>query len=220
MSNSNYGFLALALRQRLIKRWSLMHSVQPESVLEHSATVTLLALLAGHVANQKGNKVDLAKMLSHAALHDVAEVLCQDVVTPVKKANDTLAREFERLEKAAEEQLIHTLPLELQGAVAEAFAPGGYEQQLVKACDTYAAYIKCKLEVAAGNALEFQDALDKMIGVVSQLKSDFPEIEAIDQWFGAGLNLSVDKLLSCSDDEGCYIKFVTDQRPGEPDIRS
>ncbi|MGC7862473.1 YfbR-like 5'-deoxynucleotidase [Vibrio splendidus] len=78
MSNSNYGFLALALRQRLIKRWSLMHSVQPESVLEHSATVTLLALLAGHVANQKGNKVDLAKMLSHAALHDVAEVLCQD----------------------------------------------------------------------------------------------------------------------------------------------
>ncbi|MDG2713689.1 hypothetical protein P7M00_25175, partial [Vibrio parahaemolyticus] len=62
------------------------------------------------------------------------------------------------------------------------------------------------------------DALDKMIGVVSQLKSDFPEIEAIDQWFGAGLNLSVDKLLSCSDDEGCYIKFVTDQRPGEPDI--
>ncbi|EGR1271158.1 5'-deoxynucleotidase [Vibrio parahaemolyticus] len=218
MSNSNYGFLALALRQRLIKRWSLMHSVQPESVLEHSATVTLLALLAGHVANQKGNKVDLAKMLSHAALHDVAEVLCQDVVTPVKKANDTLAREFERLEKAAEEQLIHTLPLELQGAVAKAFAPGGYEQQLVKACDTYAAYIKCKLEVAAGNALEFQDALDKMIGVVSQLKSDFPEIEAIDQWFGAGLNLSVDKLLSCSDDEGCYIKFVTDQRPGEPDI--
>ena len=47
-----------------------------------------------------------------------------------------------------------------------------------------------------------------MIGAVSQLKSDFPEIEAIDQWFGAGLNLSVDKLLSCSDDEDCYIKFV------------
>ncbi len=40
MSNSNFGFLALALRQRLIKRWSLMHSVQPESVLEHSAVVT------------------------------------------------------------------------------------------------------------------------------------------------------------------------------------
>lgn len=43
MSDSNFGFLALALRQRLIKRWSLMHSVQPESVLEHSAVVTLLS---------------------------------------------------------------------------------------------------------------------------------------------------------------------------------
>ena len=60
MSNSNYGFLALALRQRLIKRWSLMHSVQ-RIVLEHSATVTLLALLAGHVANQKGNRSILPK---------------------------------------------------------------------------------------------------------------------------------------------------------------
>ena len=54
MSNSNFGFLALALRQRLIKRWSLMHSVQPESVLEHSAVVTLLSYLAGNIAIQQG----------------------------------------------------------------------------------------------------------------------------------------------------------------------
>lgn len=57
MSNSNFGFLALALRQRLIKRWSLMHSVQPESVLEHSAVVTLLSYLAGNIAIQQGKSV-------------------------------------------------------------------------------------------------------------------------------------------------------------------
>lgn len=94
-------------------------------------------------------------MLAHASLHDAAEVLCSDVVTPVKKANAVLQREFERLEKAAEDKLIQTLPEELRDAVAIAFAPGGYEQSLVKACDTYSAYIKCKLEVAAGNGLEF-----------------------------------------------------------------
>lgn len=109
MSNSNFGFLALALRQRLIKRWSLMHSVQPESVLEHSA--------------------------------------------------------------------------------------------VVKACDTYSAYIKCKLEVAAGNGLEFQDALSKMERVVAQVKSDFPEIDALDKWFGNGLGHSVDKLLAGGNDD-------------------
>lgn len=197
MSNSNYGFLALALRQRLIKRWSLMHSVQPESVLEHSAVVTLLSYLAGHIAIQQGKEVDLATMLAHASLHDVAEVLCSDVVTPVKKANSALQREFKRLEKAAEEKFIQTLPKELQDAVAIAFSPEGYESKLVKACDTYAAYIKCKLEVAAGNRLEFQDALSKMERVIDHLKKEYPEISALDNWFGDGLSHSVDKLLAC-----------------------
>ena len=201
MSNSNFGFLALALRQRLIKRWSLMHSVQPESVLEHSAVVTLLSYLAGNIAIQQGKSVDLAVMLAHASLHDAAEVLCSDVVTPVKKANAVLQREFERLEKAAEDKLIQTLPEELQDAVSRAFAPGGYEQSLVKACDTYSAYIKCKLEVAAGNGLEFQDALSKMERVVAQVKSDFPEIDALDKWFGDGLGHSVDKLLAGGNDD-------------------
>lgn len=196
MSNPTFGFLALALRQRLIKRWSLMHSLQPESVLEHSAVVTLLSMLAGNIALQQGKSVDLAKMLSHAVLHDTAEVLCSDVVTPVKKANPVLKREFERLEQAAEERLVQTLPDSLKDVVSEAFSPGGYEQQLVKACDVYAAYIKCKLEVAAGNGLEFEDALNKMEGVVAQVKKDFPEVAALDEWFGEGLGQSVDKLLS------------------------
>ncbi|MCE0761016.1 MAG: 5'-deoxynucleotidase [Pseudomonadota bacterium] len=196
MENPTYGFLALAMRQRLIKRWSLMHSLQPESVLEHSAVVTLLAMLAGNIAKQQGKEVDIAKMLSHAVLHDAAEVLCSDVVTPVKKANPVLKREFERLEKAAEDRLVQTLPDSLKDPVSEAFAPGGYEQQLVKACDVYAAYIKCKLEVAAGNKIEFEDALGKMEQIVIQIKSDFPEVAALDEWFGEGLGQSVDKLLS------------------------
>lgn len=198
---SNYGFLALVLRQRLIKRWSLMHSLQPESVLEHSAVVTLLAFLAGHVAQQRGQEVDMGKLLSHAALHDAAEVLCSDVVTPVKKANAVLRREFERLEAAAEARLIQTLPEELQGAVTEAFAPGGYEQRLVKACDTYAAFIKCKLEVAAGNALEFGDALETLSTSVEKVKAEFPELTAIDAWFKDGLGQSVDKLLGMRREE-------------------
>nr|WP_274533295.1 hypothetical protein [Photorhabdus temperata] len=33
-----------------------MHSVQPESVLEHSAVVTLLSYLAGNMPFNKGNR--------------------------------------------------------------------------------------------------------------------------------------------------------------------
>lgn len=71
-----YGFMALAMRQRLIKRWSTMRCSEPENVLEHSAVVTMLAYLAGNIAIQLGKKVDLATMLAHASMHDVAEVLC------------------------------------------------------------------------------------------------------------------------------------------------
>lgn len=200
MTTSTHGFLALALRQRLIKRWSLMHSTQSESVLEHSAVVTLLSFLAGNIAIEQGKSVDLSKMMSHALLHDGAEVLCSDVCTPAKKANAVIAREFARLERAAEDKLVQTLPESLQPIVAEAFAPGGYEQQLVKACDIYAAYIKCKLEVAAGNALEFQDALDKTAQSLEQVKRDFPEIYTLDQLFGEGLGQSVDQLLKGGSD--------------------
>jgi 5'-deoxynucleotidase len=55
--------------------------------------------------------------------------------------------------------------------------------------------------VAAGNGIEFQDALSKMELVVAQVKLDFPEIDALDKWFGNGLGHSVDKLLSGGNDD-------------------
>lgn len=191
-----FGFLALALRQRLIKRWSLMHSSQPESVLEHSAVVTILTLLVGNLAIQAGREVNLGTMLAHAILHDAPEVLTSDVVTPVKKANKVLETEFRRLEDAAEKQLVSTLPDELKAVVLDAFKPPAIEAQLVKACDTYAAFIKCKIEVAAGNKQEFGDALTQISKLVDELKEQVPEIKLIDDWFGGSFNLSVDRLLN------------------------
>lgn len=192
---NQYGFLALALRQRLIKRWSLMHTAQTESVLEHAASVTLLAFLAGTIAQQNGKPIDLGKLLSHAILHDTAEVLCSDIVTPIKKANKVLEAQFRLLEDAAEEKLVSTLPEQLKPAVQAAFAPGGIEQELVKACDTYAAYIKCKLEIAAGNRSEFESAHAQLQVAVNTLITRFPEIESLDMYFSETFDKSVDTLL-------------------------
>ncbi|MGJ8868671.1 YfbR-like 5'-deoxynucleotidase, partial [Salmonella enterica] len=147
------------------------------------------------------NSVVLAVMLAHESLPDSAVVLCSDVVTPVKIANAVLQRASERLEKAAEVKLIQTLPEERQDAFAIAFAPGVYEQSLFKYCDTTSAYIKFKLVVAAGNGIELQDAISKMERVVAQVKSDFPDIDALDKWFGNGLGPSVDKLLAGGHDD-------------------
>lgn len=195
-TQSQHGFLALALRQRLINRWSLMHCQQRESVLEHSAIVAMLAMLAGEIAQTMGKKVDIGVMMSHAIVHDVAEVLTGDVVTPVKKATQTLASEFASLEQEAERKLIKTLPEWLQGRIETYFAPGGYEQKLVKGCDVYAAYLKCRLEISGGNALEFQDALGQIKATLEQVKAELPEIAALDDMFGESIGMSVDRLLA------------------------
>ncbi len=191
-----FGFLALALRQRLINRWSLMHCQQRESVLEHSAVVAMLAMLAGEIALLRGNKVDVGVMMSHAIVHDVSEVLTGDVVTPVKKATETLHREFSALEQAAEDKLLNTLPQGLRERLEGHFKPGGYEQRLVKGCDVYAAYLKCRLEVSAGNVTEFQDALAQMEQTMETVKRDLPEIAALDAMFGESIGKSVDTLLA------------------------
>jgi 5'-deoxynucleotidase len=195
MNSKNYGFLSLVLRQRLIRRWSLMRCVQDENVLEHSAIVSILVILAAEIAHQNGKVIDKALMLQHAA-----EVLVGDVVTPVKRANPTIHAEFKRLEEQAEHRLLQTLPDELKQTIADAFSPGGYEQALVKACDSYSAYIKCKFEVAACNK-EFEDALISMEKVVTKLRQEFPEIEAIHSWFSEGLSMSIDRLLNSDESD-------------------
>jgi 5'-deoxynucleotidase len=200
MNNPSYGFLALAMRQSLIKRWSIMHSLRPESVLEHSAIVSLLAMLTGHIAQQLGKEVSIEKMISHALVHDLEEILRGDVITPVKKATPAIESEFKKLAHSAEEQLLKTLPDSLKGIVEESFNPGGYEQRLVKACDVYAAYIKCKLEVSAGNSVEFGDALRKTEETLQKVKYEHPEIVVLDTWFGDGFGQSVDQLLSGGSD--------------------
>jgi len=195
MTKNQYGFLALALRQRFIRRWSTMGCSQTENVLEHSAVVTLLTMLVGRLAISNGRDIDLTVMLEHAILHDVSEVLCSDVITPVKRATPQLYAEFQKLEKVAETRLISTLPSVLQDCVENALNIDGLEHQLVKACDTYSAYIKCRIEVNSGNGIEFNDALAKMEQEVLVLR-EIPEINQIHRWFEGGLSESVDSLLN------------------------
>jgi len=73
--NEASGYLALVLRQKFIKRWSLMNSKVDENVLEHSSIVALLSLIAGHLAIQNGKDVDVLKMVGYGLVHDQVEVI-------------------------------------------------------------------------------------------------------------------------------------------------
>ena len=192
----SYGFIGLAMRQHLIRRWSLMRCVSPESVLEHTASVTMLTLIAGTIARERGKVIDLERLMGHAVVHDLSEVLCSDIVTPVKNATPALRAEFRKLEDAAEKQLIGTLPDSLQDPIQSYFELEGYEETLFKACDVYAAFIKCKLEIAAGDSAEFQQAFDTLSSTLEALKGECEEIEILDDWFGGSIGVPVDQLMA------------------------
>lgn len=194
----SYGFIGLAMRQHLIRRWSLMRCVSPESVLEHTASVGLLVLIAGTLARENGREIDLERLMGHALVHDMSEVLCSDIVTPVKNATPELRAEFKKLERAAEKHLLSTLPFSLRDSIGEMFSLDGYEATLFKACDVYAAMIKCKLEIAAGNSAEFQQAFDSLSRTLETLKGECEEITLLDDLFGSKIGVSIDKLLGRS----------------------
>ncbi|MBW8192948.1 5'-deoxynucleotidase [Neiella marina] len=189
------GFLGIVLRQRLLQRWSLMDCHRNENVLEHTAVVGMLALLAGHIGRHQGRDLNVEKMINHALVHDFNEVLTQDVISPIKAANAEIASGYAKLEAAAEAQILDTLPDYLRDAIYDDCHPGGYEQELVKALDSYAAYIKCRQEMAAGNQVEFGDALTKMTELVEKLTAKYPELCELHRLFGDSLCSSVDELL-------------------------
>lgn len=195
MSNIQSGFLALALRQRFIKRWALMNSRNHESVLEHTAVVALLAYFAGELARQSGKEVNVERMMAHGLLHDTCEVLVQDLISPVKNSNPRIAEEYRKLEIAAEQQLLSCAPDELKDCIQKGFVCDGYEGELTKGVDIYSAYIQCRQECAAGNELEYGDALVKMEKLREEICAKYPEINQLHQWFNAGLGQSVDQLL-------------------------
>ena len=204
-----YGFLAMALRQSNITRWPTMRCAQKETVLEHSAIVSILAMLIGQYAKENGDEINEGLLMYHALMHDAQEIICGDTITPTKRANPTINAEFKKIEAAATHQMVKSAPPFMQDFLAKAFEPGGREQTLVKACDTYAAYIKCRLEVAAGNKVEFGDALERMEESVHLMIESIPELGRIHADFSHGIGLSVDALLDLNSNQSCTGSLAT-----------
>lgn len=189
------GFVALVLRMANITRWNTMRCIHKENVLEHSATVAILGLLAGKFAIANGKKINMEKLLAACLFHDAGECFLGDIITPVKKASAVIFSEFKLLENHAEEKIVSSLPIDLQDGFQEYFQIDGYESRLLKGCDVYAAYIKCIQEVEAGNKREFSDALNTISQTLDELKSELPEIRQLDEHFTEGFKVSVDVLM-------------------------
>ena len=98
----------MALRQSNITRWPTMRCAQKETVLEHSAIVSILAMLIGQYAKENGDEINEGLLMYHALMHDAQEIICGDTITPTKRANPTIHAEFKKIEAAATTSATHS----------------------------------------------------------------------------------------------------------------
>ncbi len=188
-------FFAHLARMKLIQRWPLMRSVSTENISEHSLQVAFVAHALALIKNKKfGGTLNPERIALLGMYHDTSEVLTGDMPTPVKYYNPEIAKEYKKIEAAAEKKLLSMLPAEFQ----EDFAPYLISQQahsedaaIVKQADTICAYLKCLEELSAGN---HEYALAKKRLDITLKERNTPEMDYFLTTFAPSFELSLDEI--------------------------
>lgn len=189
-----YKFYAYLNRMKDIKRWSLMHSIREENIMEHSQAVAVIAHALGLINNKiLGGNADVNKIVLLAQYHEVGEVITGDLPTPIKYFNPEIKTAYKDLEKNACERILNMLPDELKGEYAEFVLPdeSTYEHRLVKGADRLAAYLKCVEEVKFGNS-EFKKAKTTILKDLKEM--NIPEVDYYLKNFAPAYELTLDEL--------------------------
>lgn len=127
-------------------------------------------------------------------VHQMLKRTNQDLPTPVKYYNPDIAKEYKKIEAAAEQKLLSMLPEELQ----EDFAPYLVTQAahpedaaIVKQADSICAYLKCLEELSAGN---HEYALAKKRLDITLKERRTPEMEYFLNTFAPSFELTLDEI--------------------------
>lgn len=187
-------FFAWLSRLRLIRRWGLMYSAQPENDAEHSLQVAMIAHALAVIARDRYQKaVEPEHVMALGVYHDVGEIFTGDLPTPVKHHDRAIHSAYRRTEEEALQRLLHTLPEDLQPNWRAYLEPAeeSLEWQLVKAADRISAWARCMEELRCGNR-EFAAAGDNIRRAIDAI--DLPEVQDFMKEFSGAFGLSLDEL--------------------------
>ncbi len=189
-------FFAYISKIRWIQRWGLKRNVVKENVMEHSWEVATIAHALAVIRNRfYHGDLDVNAVVVAALYHDCSEVITGDMPSPIKYHSKEITHSYKTIERHAEQELLALLPEELKHAYASCLIEANHPPEhtaIIKAADTVSAYIKCKMEIAAGNN-EFSKAAD---AIESRLKnSDLPEVHYFLQTFVPSYSLTLDELV-------------------------
>lgn len=190
----SYDFFAFMSRMKHIKRWSLMHSVIEENIMEHTEQVVVIAHALAKIKNILFNgTVDTEKVLLYALYHEAGEVITGDLPTPIKYFNEEIRSAYSALEENACHKLLNMLPDELKEDFEQYVIHdvNSVEYKIVKFADRISAYIKCIEELKAGNS-EFKKAKSSIEKDV--LAIDAPEVKYFMENFVPAFKKTLDEL--------------------------
>ncbi len=187
-----YSFFALVSRLKNIDRWALMRNSDRENVQEHSHMVAVIAHALGLIRRDVfGKDCDPDRAAAAALFHDAPEIITGDMPTPVKYHDADMIGAYRRIEDAAVEKLVSSLPSELSGEYERLLRMPDEVADLVHAADKTAAYIKCLEELKTGNG-EFRSAAESTLVKLKAL--GMPEVDYFIENFIPAFSLTLDEL--------------------------
>ena len=166
------NFFSMLSRMKYINRWGLMRNTINENIAEHSLETAIIAHALAVIGNTYFHKSLNAERIAVLALfHDTTEIITGDMPTPIKYFAPEIKSAYKNVEKYAGEQLVSTLPKEMQNEYRGMIIGGEEEQEnhrYVKAADKISALIKCVEEFSMGNA-DFAQAKESTYQAVKAL---------------------------------------------------
>ena len=189
-------FYAYISKIRWLQRWGLKRNTIPENVMEHSWEVATIAHALALIRNRyfEGD-LDVNAIVVAALYHDCSEVITGDMPSPIKYHSNEITQAYKSIERKAEYELLNLLPAELQedykAVLIEELIPVD-QKAVIKAADTISAYLKCQMEVAAGNS-EFSKAIEDMKARLDAI--ELPEVNYFLELYASSYTLTLDELL-------------------------
>ena len=182
---------------RWVFRWGMKRNAVKENVMEHSFEVAVIAHGLAVVALRRfDSKVNPSEVATAALFHDASEALTGDLPSPIKYHNQMIRDAYKGVERAAEEEMLSTIPEELRKDYEPLLLHHHQDAQvskLVKAADMLASLVKCKAEVNAGNK-EFAKALLDVEDRLSRMQ--MPEVDYFREHFLQSFDLTLDELIT------------------------
>lgn len=190
-------FYAYISKIRWLQRWGLKRNAVTENVMEHSWEVSVIAHALALIRNRYFNgNLDVNAIVVAALYHDCSEVITGDMPSPIKYHSEGITQAYKSIERQAERELLGLLPQALQEDYQQVMLEDKIPHEhhgIIKAADTISAYLKCQMELAAGNQ-EFSKAAESIKIRLENIH--LPEVQYFLDTFASSYSLTLDELLN------------------------